>query len=327
MSKFAVYLGSNCPPNMEAYLDARIEEWTCDSLDLIVSENCSVPEWLTSVSGLTVVNYPYEIGDGVDMARGAAAITREYIRNFTSDRIRQITQPRWHAPGVIAGSAGTKTVVETRASSSMFGEYKTDTNPARSFFANNILGRSIFFSDKLYTPKYGSISIPWWSNTERCIEVRKVNPNRFSPDSKPLSSIPSLGEFQIVTVGRISEEKGMDLLLGVSKILPEFGFIIVGPERDAQLAQALRERPNVLVHNPVPYIEMPGVYAAADAVLSVSRLEWGGVSRAMLEARATATPVVALEIGDAGSVANVTCDGDPESIAEGIKQVLTGIKT
>lgn len=325
MGKFAVYLGSNCPPNMEAYLDARVNEWTCDSLDLIVSEDCPVPEWLTSIHKLTVVSYPYEIGDGVDIMKGAAAITRQYLQDFNPDRIRQITQPRWHAPGVIAGSVGTKTVVEARASSSMFGEYKTDPNQIRSFFANNILGRSIFFSDKLYTPKYGSISIPWWSKAERCIEVRKVNPDRFSPDAKPLSSMPSLGSFQIVTVGRISKEKGMDLLLEVSKILSEFGFIVVGPERDPELAQALRERPNVFVHSPVSYIEMPGVYAAADAVLSVSRLEWGGVSRAMLEARATATPVIALNIRDAASVANVTCDDDPESIAEGIKQVLTGV--
>lgn len=325
MSKFAVYIGSTCPPNVEAYLDARIDKWTCDSLDLIVSENCSVPEWLTSTGELTVQSYPYEIGNGVDMTRGAAIITREYINDFRPDQIRQITQPRWHAPGVIAGSAGTETVVETRASSSMFGEYKNDPNPTRSFFANNILGRSIFFSDKLYTPKYGSISTPWWSNTERCVEVRKVNPTRFSPDSKPLSSIPSLGDFQIITVGRISEKKGMDLLLEVSKIIPEFGFIVVGSEQDPDLAQALRERPNIFVHNPVPYIEMPGVYAAADVVLSVSRLEWGGVSRAMLEARATAAPVVALDIEDAASVANVTCDGNSESIVEGIKQALTGV--
>lgn len=324
MSKFAVYLGSSCPPNMEAYLDARISEWIFKSLDLIVLADCTLPEWLKSTDDLTVVRYHRKTKDGVNMARAAAAVSRQYIQDFSPDRIRQITQPRWHAPGIVAGSAGTGTTVETRASSSMFTEYRTDANTLRSFLANNVLGRSIFLSDRLHTPKYGSVSIPWWSSTERSIELRKVNYDRFSPDTRPLASMPTIKDGHIVTVGRISRQKGMDLLLNVSKILTEFDFTVVGPERDAQLAQSLRERPNVVVHEPVPYIKMPGVYAAADVVLSVSRLEWGGVSRAMLEARATETPVVALDIKDASSVADVTCDSDPESIAEAVRQVLTG---
>jgi glycosyltransferase involved in cell wall biosynthesis len=70
------------------------------------------------------------------------------------------------------------------------------------------------------------------------------------------------------------------------------------------------------------YDEMPGAYAACDVLLSTSRVEWGGISRAMLEAKAVGRPVVALDRGDAASVADATVRPAPDLIVSALRSTV-----
>jgi len=79
---------------------------------------------------------------------------------------------------------------------------------------------------------------------------------------------------------------------------------------------------NVHHHPPVEYVEMPGLYTASDLVLSVSRLEWGGVSRAMLEGKAAGRPVVALDRESASNVADIVAPAEPPAIADAVRSQL-----
>jgi len=67
---------------------------------------------------------------------------------------------------------------------------------------------------------------------------------------------------------------------------------------------------------------MPGLYTASDLVLSVSRLEWGGVSRAMLEGKAAGRPVVALDRESASNVADIVAPAEPPAIADAVRSQL-----
>ncbi|MFB6202770.1 MAG: glycosyltransferase [Halorhabdus sp.] len=208
--------------------------------------------------------------------------------------------------------------VFTRASRSLFREYQEAPSPARAWLANNLLGRSIFLGNRLYTPQHGAVSVPWWAPAEKVVEERVVNADRFSPEAEPREDLFNQSRRRVVTVGRISRQKGTDLLLDVADRLGDHEFALVGPVGDESLAVEADAIPNVTRHPPVEYVEMPGVYAAADVALSASRIEWGGVSRAMMEGAAVGLPVIALDQEEASSVADVTVPADPGAIATAI---------
>jgi glycosyltransferase involved in cell wall biosynthesis len=107
-------------------------------------------------------------------------------------------------------------------------------------------------------------------------------------------------------------------LIEVARKLPDHEFVLVGPVGDESLAAEAEAESNVRVHPPVDYADMPGLYTASDIVLSVSRLEWGGVSRAMLEGKATGRPIVALDRAEASAVADAVVPEEPTAIAAAI---------
>lgn len=324
MSQSALYLGSRCPPNMEAYLDSLLyrtrEEGA--TFDLLVVGDCNVPSWLAEEDRLTLLRYSAPQATGLGRARVAAQVTRRYLGSVNADVVRQITQPRWHAPGVMLGAIGFDVTVCTRASASLFDEYDEAPSPVRAWLANNALGQTIFLADKVYTPRFGGIEVPGWAPAERIVEERIVNADRFSPDTPPRENLFSADKDRVLTVGRISYRKGIDLLMHVADRLEDTTFAVVGPIGDDDLTATVNASPNIRLHPPVDYIEMPGLYAAADLVLSVSRLEWGGVSRAMLEGKSMGRPVVALNRDQADSVADETVPADPDLIAAAVRRQL-----
>lgn len=322
MARVGLYLGRRCPPNMEAYLDGWLAADERGAVDLVVRDDCPLPGWLREHAGVVVRRYDVAAGGGVRNVTATAATVRRYLREHDPDVVRQITQPRWHAPGVILGTARSDARVETRASSSMFAEFRGATDPVRSFLANNVLGRAVFLGDVLYTPRYGGVDPPWWSTCRLVVEPRRVNGDRFSPAAEPRTDLFGSGDRRVLAVGRVSRRKGMDRLADVASRLPDWRFAVVGERRDGELVRALETRENVRLHGPIPYVEMPGAYASADVLLSTSRLEWGGISRAMLEASAVGTPVVALDIEDAATVADVVVPDEPVHIARGLEEAL-----
>lgn len=322
MAHVGLYLGDSCPPNMAAYLDSLLFRED-HQFDLVVSEACTLPDWLTTNPKLEIQRYSMDIADGWTLVAGAAATVGKYLNEHNPDEIRQITQPRWHALGVLLGARRVDIPICTRVSASMFTEYRNDPNKVRSFIANNILGYSVFLGDRVYTPKYGGVTVPWWSSANRTVEPRAVNKDRFTPEAEPNESLFDQDTRRVLTVGRISKQKGTDLVLDTAKKLEGWEFTLLGPVQDSSLAECADRLPNVNRHSPIDYTEMPHAYTAADMVLSASRVEWGGISRAMLEARATDRPVIALNKGDAGEVATQVVEEDPNSIVSVLKSVET----
>lgn len=324
MPRSALYLGSRFPPNMEAYLDSLLYRNRDEdiNLELIVIGSTDLPVWLLDVDRVSIARYDGAKATGIDRARVTALTVRRYLRTHDANELRQITQPRWHALGILIGALGTDTRVCTRASASLFKEYQEAPSPLRAWLANNALGRSLFLADAVYTPKYGGVDLPWWAPADLVVEERTVNRERFSPSATPREDLFSRSDNRVLTVGRISRRKGTDLLLDVAERIEDAEFVVVGPVGDDDLAAALDHTSNVSRHPPVDYVEMPGLYAACDLVLSVSRLEWGGVSRAMLEASASGRPIVALDRGCARDVVDVAVPADPAAVANAVRRTL-----
>jgi glycosyltransferase involved in cell wall biosynthesis len=310
---------------MEAYLDS-LQDRESKTFDLIVGESCSLPGWIQDGSAYNVVRHGMDPGEGLSMVRSCARAVRQYLSGDSPRpvELRQITQPRWHAPGVLLGSRGHSIRVCTRASASNFTEYRSATGLAvvREFAANNVLGRSVFLSDAVYTPRYGGVSLPVWSSAELITEPRTASSRIFNPEAPPDESLFARDSHRVLTVGRVSKKKGIDILLEVAERLPDWEFVVLGPKRDGQLVRRAETLPNVVLAGLRDYDEMPGAYAACDVLLSTSRVEWGGISRAMLEAKAVGRPVVALDRGDAASVADATVRPAPDIIVSALRSTV-----
>jgi glycosyltransferase involved in cell wall biosynthesis len=319
MSQPALFLGARCPPNIEAYLDSLLYRTpSTTTFELVVVNEPDLPNWLTDHPRVSVTGYSAPHVTGAGRIPATARVVRRYLRDRSPLELRQITQPRWHAPGVILGATGTDTDVCTRASESLFAEYREAPVPVRAWLANNLLGRSIFLADRLFTPAYGGVTCPWWAPASLVVEERRVNADRFTSDVAPRAGLFERSQNCVLTVGRVSRRKGIDLLLAVAQLCNTCEFTVVGPVGDEALAAKLDASANVRHHPPVDYVEMPALYTAADLVLSVSRLEWGGVSRAMLEAKAAGRPVIALDKGQADQVADTVVPDSPRAIATAV---------
>lgn len=147
----------------------------------------------------------------------------------------------------------------------------------------------------------------------------------------PQDLIPLGGQNLIVTVGRLSEEKGMDIAIETARILKQRGFvfnwIIIGdgPERPKLELQIRSNKLQSTVHmlglqsNPYPYIRAATIYA------QTSRHE--GKSIAIDEAMILKKPIVVsnfttakdqIQDGQTGVIAEI----DPESLAQKIGSLL-----
>lgn len=139
-------------------------------------------------------------------------------------------------------------------------------------------------------------------------------------------------KFNIVSCGRLSPEKGMDLAIEACKKLVEkghtdFKWWVVGGgpiEKDLaeQIKQSAVENHITLLgmqSNPYPYI------AKSDLLVQPSRFE--GHSVAIMEAKILETPVVATKAAAKEQIRHrengVLCDTTAESIANAIEKVLT----
>ena len=140
------------------------------------------------------------------------------------------------------------------------------------------------------------------------------------------------GKFHIVSCGRISPEKGMDLAAAACARLVEMGhnnirwwFIGGGPEfqmlRDLVTASHLEDHVTLLgmQDNPCPYI------AAADLYVQPSRFD--GYPMTVLEALALGKPVVSTDSGGvremiAEDITGTLCPISAEAIAQAVHDLL-----
>jgi glycosyltransferase involved in cell wall biosynthesis len=169
------------------------------------------------------------------------------------------------------------------------------------------------------------------------VRKEKVRIVRNGIDLRPFDgATPSLEgdpeELVVGWVGRLSHEKGADILLdAAARVLPEFPsarFVLVGegPDRD-KLERLLddlgiRERLTMAGRRD----DMPAVYASFDVMVSSSRQE--GLPIAILEGMATDLPLIATAVGDVptvvrdGSTGVLVPSENVEQLAEAILELL-----
>jgi glycosyltransferase involved in cell wall biosynthesis len=153
-------------------------------------------------------------------------------------------------------------------------------------------------------------------NNERLVPEDKitiiyngVNLERFKGDAAPIY-IPQNGEIVLGCAGRLSEEKGhmhlLDLMKNLSGSPFRFKLLIAGEGRLMSLLQ--RRTRKLGLEDRVDFLgfisDMPGFFNSIDIFLLPSHFE--GFSNAVIEAMASARPVVAFDVG---STAEVIRDG------------------
>ena len=122
--------------------------------------------------------------------------------------------------------------------------------------------------------------------------------------------------FQVLWVGRISEEKRPDWVQELAKRLPEIDFTIVGgPNRDSEYSRGVLSEeaalPNVSFVGRIAHEDMGPYYARADALICTSVYE--GFPNVFLEAWSLGVPVV------------TTCDPDGLVDREGLGAAATDL--
>lgn len=149
---------------------------------------------------------------------------------------------------------------------------------------------------------------------ERIFDVKNaVDTERFHPDRVSIELDDRCrrqieervgSSFRLGFVGGLYSYKGLDdLASALEATETDCGLVVAGdgPER-ARLERRIGDRTAFL--GPVPYDQIPALYHEFDAFVLPSRTE--GLPRVVLEAQATATPVIATRVG---GVPEVVTDG------------------
>ncbi len=155
---------------------------------------------------------------------------------------------------------------------------------------------------------------------------RGVDLTRFDPALRDESLLP--GEINVLYAGRLTKEKGVDLLAGAFEAArsrdPRLHLVLAGggPEEEL-LRERLGEHATFLgwQHG----AELARTYASADVFLFASQTDTFG--NVLLEAQASGLPVVAVAQGGPVSLINdgesgLLCDADAGALAAAVKQIV-----
>jgi glycosyltransferase involved in cell wall biosynthesis len=155
---------------------------------------------------------------------------------------------------------------------------------------------------------------------------RGVDLGRFSPELRDEGLLP--GEVNVLYAGRLTKEKGVDLLADVFEAAherdPRLHLVLAGggPEEDV-LRDRLGEHATLLGWQ--SGTDLARVYASADVFLFASRTDTFG--NVLLEAQASGLPVVAVaEGGPATLIADgetgLLCSADRDALASAVHQIV-----
>jgi glycosyltransferase involved in cell wall biosynthesis len=243
---------------------------------------------------------------GGDCARnrlGEVAALRGYLRTHRPDIITHVGDVPVYG-NTISMMADEDMTFVCRYSGNTFHEYKAEvgTRRAKIFALKNVWGRlSLYTADKFVTlgprvkQRLVSRGIP---STDVRILPPPVDPSRFEGVEEPELSIPN-DRSVVLFVGRVSRLKGaVTLEETIPRILarrPDLQFVLVGDiQYDIQIPA--RYRDHVTAVGRVPPEEVPPYFALADLYVHPSLTE--GISRSVIEALLSGTPVVARDVGD-----------------------------
>ena len=179
-----------------------------------------------------------------------------------------------------------------------------------------------------------------------CSEGLKLRANKFMPSAKidvipngveldkyfPAKNKYQSDELKLITVGRLSSTKRIDMLIETVDILRQQGHkvhftIAGGGSLEQQLKQLISQKKLhdcIKMTGRIELDEMPDLYRASDIYVSASMQE--GMSNSMLEAMASGLPIITTRcegldelIKDNGIIVE---NASAESLAESIKNII-----
>ena len=127
----------------------------------------------------------------------------------------------------------------------------------------------------------------------------------------------------IVFVGRLSKEKGVELLANTAKILPDINFVVAGNGPDDEV---LKNIPNVTLKGFVTGKELTDLMANAKLLIAPS-VCYENNPLSILESHSLGVPVVTMNYGGMAELVEdgktgVLAEATPESVAEAVKKCL-----
>jgi glycosyltransferase involved in cell wall biosynthesis len=167
------------------------------------------------------------------------------------------------------------------------------------FLANKLLRASDIYDGKLFT-------------------IHNFIEKKFAP-VKQADADP-----YIVFVGRLSKEKGVELLAQTAKLLPEYHFVVAGNGPDDACLQGI---PNVTLKGFVTGAELTNLMANAQLLIAPS-VCYENCPLSILEAHSLGVPVVTMNSGgmaelvEDGKTGGLAAEPTATSIAETIKKCL-----
>jgi len=211
------------------------------------------------------------------------------------------------------------------------------------WIANDLRGKVFRAADKLMLPLFDAVVmvsaatsrlVPrWWLRARKVHVVVNALPPGYGQASTPVvGPTGSAGGATLLNVGRLSAEKGQDLLLrAVAELAPRIPairllFAGIGPEKEAlrRLATELGVSERIEFLDFVS--DMPALYRGSDVVVQSSLTE--GMPNVILEAAALGIPVVATDVGGTAEIvrhgenAHLVRAGSVASLVEGIGTVI-----
>ena len=149
-------------------------------------------------------------------------------------------------------------------------------------------------------------------------------PNAVDPADLPDEGA-RLSERQVIYCGRLSREKGVDLLIEAVKRIDAHLIVVGGGPLERELRELARNDPRIRFTGPLPRSEALKLVKGSDVFVLPSRQE--GLSTALLEAMAMGVPVVATKVGGNPELVEhretgLLVDPEPSQLAGAISLLL-----
>lgn len=236
---------------------------------------------------------------------GHIASLRNYLSSNKPDLLMNITRPSLHGNPVAVAAKFHGVPYVYRYSGDAFYYYKVlrGGRKVACFSVRNVLGRlpvELASSYIVLGPVGEERLADRGVRQEQIYQVpTSINPARFKGHFSYPKTLPNNERNIVLFVGRQTRVKGIETM---SRIIPKIlerrddvEFVFIGTD-DGQLNLPASVSEHVTIVGPVAPESMPQYYAAADLLVHPSLSE--GIPRAILESLASATPVVARDVGD-----------------------------
>lgn len=260
----------------------------------------------------------------IETIRTLTAAATKYATANSPDVLFQVTKFPVHGFAATVAGRRAGVPVVTRFAGDNFREYLFSDGTAeqvRAFVLNNLFGQvpARFSEQVIVLGPHGRAEIERRRNRDGVRAIpQPVDFDRFHPvdDSERDALRAEFGmgydERVLLTVGRLSERKGMQDILATARKLEAHDVAVrwyvvgEGPYRDELAAQPLIEP-----IGRVPHDRVADYYRAADLLVHPSLIE--GLPNVLLEAAACGLPAISRAVGDAATVASATYE-DPSRL-------------